>query len=144
MRNNERPPFEIHTATEAISIEHRNNGNYTVKLFQQRTQRYIQLDADVVILATGYVTKSPSNLLSSIEKSMKINEQAFPICGEDYNIYEKKFGKIYIQNAEINTHGFNAADLSLGPYRNACIINSILNKKYYDITNLPVFHQFVS
>ena len=31
------------------------------------------------------------------------------------------------------SHGFNAADLSLGPYRNAVILNTILERQHFDI-----------
>ena len=58
----------------------------------------------------------------------------------DYSIDQQR--SIFVQNAETHSHGFNAADLSLGPYRNAVIINSILGNNHYPTDHRTTFQQF--
>jgi lysine N6-hydroxylase len=49
---------------------------------------------------------------------------------------------IFVQNGEQATHGFNASDLSLGPYRNAIILNTILEMERFQIEEHTSFLTF--
>ncbi len=60
----------------------------------------------------------------------------------DKNKWDNQHHSVFIQNAEKHTHGFNAADLSLGPYRNAVIINSMLGRDYYPVDGNTAFQHF--
>jgi lysine N6-hydroxylase len=50
--------------------------------------------------------------------------------------------QILFLNAELLTHGFNSADLGMGPYRNTIIINTILKKPYFKFQSKTPFQQF--
>lgn len=88
--------------------------------------------AERIILATGYQTKTPA-FLEAIKHL--ITEPNRNYCIDEHN-------SIFIQNGEQSTHGFNASDLSLGPYRNAIIINSILQTNYYTVETGSTFQTF--
>jgi len=49
---------------------------------------------------------------------------------------------IFIQNAELHSHGFASADLSFGPYRNAVILNSILGYDHFRPEKQTSFQSF--
>ncbi|MBK7292149.1 MAG: hypothetical protein IPI78_19060 [Chitinophagaceae bacterium] len=71
---------------------------------------------------------------------LTINRNGRYKANRNYSIVNNN--SIFIQNAEQATHGFNAADLSLGPYRNAVIINSILGREEYAIEKRVTFQTF--
>jgi lysine N6-hydroxylase len=50
--------------------------------------------------------------------------------------------EIFVQNAELHTHGFVTPDLGMGAYRNASIINAILGFEIYKVEKRIAFQQF--
>jgi lysine N6-hydroxylase len=94
---------------------------------------------NVAILATGYQTILPT-CLKPLRPLIKLDSQGKYKANLNYSIDENN--SIYIQNAEQPTHGFNASDLSLGPYRNAVIINTILGYEHYHIEKNITFQTF--
>jgi len=83
---------------------------------------------EALILATGYRQYVPS-FLESVRERIQWMDGGYDV-NRNYSI-DKNGNEIFVQNAELHTHGFNAPDLSLGPYRNACIINAILGREHF-------------
>lgn len=96
-------------------------------------------EADVLILATGYNYEFP-RCLEGVKKMLQLDTENRLIINRNYSI--DKANRIFVQNAEIHTHGFNAPDLGLGPYRNAIIINTILRCNYYPVDTKVAFQKF--
>ena len=96
--------------------------------------------ADTVILATGYKYKIPS-FLEPVKELVQWTEDGLYDVQHNYSI-DKDGKRIFVQNAELHTHGFNSADLGMGPYRNAIIINSILGYECYEVENDIAFQTF--
>jgi len=46
---------------------------------------------------------------------------------------------IFAQNADLYIHGFNSADLGMGSFCNAVILNSILDRKIFDLETDTTF-----
>jgi lysine N6-hydroxylase len=49
---------------------------------------------------------------------------------------------IFVQNADLHSHGFNSADLGMGPYRNATILNLILGREHFKLEENIAFQRF--
>jgi lysine N6-hydroxylase len=49
---------------------------------------------------------------------------------------------IFIQNADLHSHGFASADLSFGPYRNAVILNTVLGYPHFVLETGTSFQEF--
>ena len=49
---------------------------------------------------------------------------------------------IFVQDADLHTHGFASADLSFGPYRNAVILNTILGYSDFPLEEGTSFQWF--
>lgn len=49
---------------------------------------------------------------------------------------------MYVLNSELASHGILTADLGMGPYRNATIINHILGEKHFDLETRIAFQDF--
>jgi len=95
--------------------------------------------SDYVILATGYRYKEPK-FLQGIEHLIQRTEDRLFEVSRYYTIDHKK--SIYVQNAELHTHGFVTPDLGMGAYRNAMIINSLAGKEIYKVEKRIAFQQF--
>jgi lysine N6-hydroxylase len=92
-----------------------------------------------VILATGYHMVLPTGI-KPLYQLIHLDNEGLYKANLNYSVDENN--SIFIQNAEQTTHGFNASDLSLGPYRNAVILNTILGYEHYTIEKNITFQNF--
>lgn len=145
-----------HELNNAIcdGLDEKESGNYTLQtncelkkisdnlqltfLHTEEEKSFVH-DTSAVILATGYQPVMPP-FLKPLYPYLTINRNGRYKANRNYSIVNNN--SIFIQNAEQATHGFNAADLSLGPYRNAVIINSILGREEYAIEKRVTFQTF--
>ena len=51
-------------------------------------------------------------------------------------------GEIFVQNAELHTHGFVTPDLGMAAYRNSCILREITGREVYPVERSIAFQQF--
>lgn len=132
------PPL-IQTSTKLKEIQKTASQAFCLHLHHHRQNTTYTHCSDCVILATGYMYEQPA-FLDRIKHRLRWSEDNRYKVNADYSIDDSH--KIFVQNAEMHTHGFNAPDLGLGPYRNAVIINSILKKKFYPVDKNAVFQYF--
>ncbi|MFD2922669.1 lysine N(6)-hydroxylase/L-ornithine N(5)-oxygenase family protein [Halobacillus naozhouensis] len=97
-------------------------------------------DSDVIILGTGYKTEIPK-FLSPLFHLIDWDDQGRYNVGEDYNIINQR-NSVFVQNAEMHSHGVGAPDLGLGAYRNAVIINRIAGREVFPLQEHCVFQTF--
>ncbi|WP_412850625.1 lysine N(6)-hydroxylase/L-ornithine N(5)-oxygenase family protein [Chryseobacterium sp. PMSZPI] len=95
--------------------------------------------SDYVILATGYQYNEPK-FLENIENLIQRDEDGLFEVSRYYTIDEAE--NIFVQNAELHTHGFITPDLGMGAYRNALIINTIAGKEIYKVEKRIAFQEF--
>ena len=95
--------------------------------------------SDYVILATGYKYKEPK-FLHGIENLIQRTEDGLFDVSRYYTIDQAE--NIFVQNAELHTHGFVTPDLGMGAYRNALIINAIAGKEVYKVEKRIAFQEF--
>jgi lysine N6-hydroxylase len=96
-------------------------------------------DTDALILATGYAPVVPE-CIQPLRPHIHLDHDGNYKAKRNYSVDEND--SIFIQNGEQSTHGFNAADISLGPYRNAVILNSILGYERYAVETGITFQSF--
>ena len=88
-----------------------------------RTQR--------LVLATGYAQR-PQRVLGPIEALVRRDGRGRPLIGRDHRVLlEGSTAGLYVQNAELHTHGVGAPDLGLGAYRAAAILNAVAGRACY-------------
>lgn len=89
--------------------------------------------ADVVILCTGYRYAAPS-CLGPLSGRLMADGDSFEVA-ENYAIRwdGPSDRNIYLQNGARHSHGIADPNLSLMPWRNAKIINSILGYQHYEV-----------
>lgn len=94
---------------------------------------------DALILATGYTPKPPT-FLDTLKPRINFLPNGKFDVSRHYSITSDD--TIFVQNADLHSHGFAASDLSFGPYRNAVILNTILGYGYYYLERDTTFQQF--
>lgn len=136
-------PVRLLTNTAVTSAEHDNTtGRYTLHLRQQEQQERFSLHTDGLILATGYQYRTP-DFLQPIEHRIAWDGRGRFAVGANYSI-DHAGGEIFVQNAELHTHGFVAPDLGMGAYRNSCIIRELLGREHYPIETSIAFQEFAA
>lgn len=104
----------------------------------QLNQDFI-FDTDAVVLATGYEPTKPE-FSKPIMPLINTHDNGEYKMNKNYSIDTQN--RIFMQNADLQSHGFNSADLALGPYRNATILNTILGRELYATEAVDTFQQF--
>lgn len=117
----------------------KNKSRLQITFTRNYTNNEYHEETDVLILATGYQYEFPF-CLRGVKNLIKFDTANRLIINRNYSV--DNTNRIFVQNAEIHTHGFNAPDLGLGPYRNAVIINTILGYEYYPVDKCIAFQKF--
>ena len=94
---------------------------------------------DAIILATGYKQHKPA-FLEGIKSHIQWTRDELYNLNRNYSVDNNN--TIFVQNADLHTHGFNSADLGMGPYRNAIILNTIVGYEHYKMESNMAFQEF--
>lgn len=109
--------------------------------FRQEEQGItFEVPAHYVIMATGYKYREPG-FLRNIQDRIKRNTDGTYDVHRNYSI-DHNASDIYVQNAELHSHGFVSPDLGMGAYRNAYILNEVLGQEVYKVEQKIAFQQF--
>lgn len=98
-----------------------------------------QIDADVVILATGYETRLPA-CLEPLRGRLDLDSHGRFRLQRDFSVgWDGPAGqRIYIQNGGRYSHGIAEPQLSLAAWRGGTIVNSILGREHYSVGDAPL------
>ncbi|TQV76126.1 lysine N(6)-hydroxylase/L-ornithine N(5)-oxygenase family protein [Denitrobaculum tricleocarpae] len=103
------------------------------------------VQADVVILCTGYRTRLPE-ILQPIIGRMEFDNQGRPRLDESFKVLWEgpSDRRIYMQNTARHSHGIADPQLSLMAWRSAAIVNDLLGRQVYDIEQCPPAINWIS
>ncbi|HEX3785612.1 MAG TPA: lysine N(6)-hydroxylase/L-ornithine N(5)-oxygenase family protein [Pseudonocardiaceae bacterium] len=126
----------------ALTDAHYDAGTdtFTLDLRQEEQDSDFRLRTNGLVLATGYRQQIP-DFLDPIRDRIAFDEAGRFAVRRNYRI-ETGGGAIYVQNAELHTHGFVAPDLGMAAYRNSGIIADLLGREYYPIEKSIAFQEF--
>ncbi len=96
------------------------------------------LQADIVILCTGYRTQLPE-LLQPLTGRMEFDSEQRPRLDQNFKVLwdGPSDRRIYMQNTARHSHGIADPQLSLMAWRSASIVNDLLGRQVYDIEQCP-------
>ncbi|MBZ4043698.1 lysine N(6)-hydroxylase/L-ornithine N(5)-oxygenase family protein [Flavobacterium hibisci] len=143
--------YEMSLENKPLNVELRSNlrlttvtenadSSYTMDFIHTELEQPFQDQSDYIILATGYSYKEP-DIIKGIENKINRLENGLFNVNRNYTI-DKDGKDIFVQNAELHTHGLSTPDLGMGPYRNSCIINQLTNREIYKVEKRIAFQEF--
>lgn len=127
--------------TEVVHAEYdpaRSRYDLTARNVEQR--RDFTVATAGLVLATGYRYQTPA-FLAPIADRIAWDEQGRFQVQRNYSI-DSSASEIFVQNAELHTHGFVAPDLGMAAYRNSYIIRELLGREHYPIEESIAFQEF--
>ncbi|MER5480607.1 SidA/IucD/PvdA family monooxygenase [Streptomyces sp. NPDC002734] len=132
------PAVHVHTAQRTTEGTVRLGLEHT----QQRTRATLETDA--VVLATGYRQRPLDPLLTGLAPHLRRDNAGRPQIDEHYRLRldDSITGHVYVQNAELHTHGVGAPDLGLVAWRSATILNTLTGKEVYRLPRRTAFTTF--
>ncbi len=115
--------------------------SFYLELHQHEEDKHFKHQTDGLVLATGYVYEQPK-CIEKIKNHIRWDEQGRYHVHRNYAI-DHNGRDIFVQNAELHTHGFVTPDLGMACYRNSYIIKELTGTDYYPIEKQIAFQQFV-
>ncbi|SNR45844.1 lysine N6-hydroxylase [Haloechinothrix alba] len=131
------PNVEVLAATAAGS------SGYQLVCRQREQQRDFTLNTDRVVLATGYEPRG-AEFLRPVRDLVDWDEHGRYRVDGDYRVAldAQVTGGLYVQNAEMHSHGVGAPDLTLGAWRAARILNDVAGRPVYSLPERAAFTTF--
>lgn len=128
------------TNTAVTGARYDEHGGYTLTLHHEEQDAQTTHRTDGLVFATGYHYRTP-DFLDPITDRIRWDEQHRFDVHRNYSI-DRAGNEIFVQNAELHTHGFVAPDLGMAAYRNSCIIRELLGREHYPIEKAIAFQDF--
>ena len=113
---------------------------FYTEMYQHEQDVYYQHQTDGLVLATGYGYHQPG-FVNGIKDRIRWDEKGRFDVHRNYAI-DHNGADIFIQNAELHTHGFVSPDLGMACYRNSHIIKGLTGTDHYPIETRIAFQQF--
>ncbi len=130
----------LYTNTELRGCTPADDGTLLLDFHQHEQQRSYRQRSERLVLATGYAAQVPA-FLAPLEAHIRRDARGRYAVDRHYSI-DLKGGRIFVQNAELHTHGLASPDLGMGCYRNASIIAQMLGRAYYPVERRIAFQHF--
>lgn len=113
---------------------------FELELHQVEQDKRYRHKTDALVLATGYGYKLPQ-FLAGIANRIQWDEKGRFAANRNYSI-DNNASEVFVQNAELHTHGFVTPDLGMACYRNSYIIKEITGVEHYPIETKIAFQEF--
>ncbi|MBL3655865.1 lysine N(6)-hydroxylase/L-ornithine N(5)-oxygenase family protein [Fulvivirga sediminis] len=113
---------------------------FNLELYQHEQEKAFLHKTEGLVLATGYGYKQPK-FIDGLKDQIQWDHKGRYDVNRNYTI-DKRGADIFVQNAELHTHGFVTPDLGMACYRNSYIIKEITGREYYSVERKIAFQQF--
>ncbi|MDX3450478.1 SidA/IucD/PvdA family monooxygenase [Streptomyces sp. ME02-8801-2C] len=120
-----------------------------VELHLEHTQQGTRsrLTTDAVVLATGYRDRPLDRILAGLDPYLRRDNAQRPRIDEQFRLVLDPAitgtgSHVYVQNAELHTHGVGTPDLGLVAWRSAAILNSLTGSAPYPQPTRTAFTTF--
>ncbi len=129
----------LYTHSELTGMTRNPGGALEMTFLQQEQQQEYRHVTGSVILATGYGYQPPQ-CIEGIHPRIQWDDAGRYAVNRNYSI--DAHNQIFVQNAELHTHGFVTPDLGMACYRNSSIIRAMLGEDVYPIEEAIAFQTF--
>ena len=112
-------------------VERAEGAELDLEFVHARTRTSCTVRTGRLVLATGYAPRR-ARLLGPIDALVRRDQRGRPLIDRDHRVrLTGTTAGLYVQNAELHTHGVGTPDLGLGAYRAASILNSVAGGELY-------------
>jgi lysine N6-hydroxylase len=118
------------------------SGRYRLSLHQREQDARFELETEGLVLATGYVYREP-DFLRPVAERLRRDARGRLNVARDYSV-DRAGKEIYVQNAELHTHGLATPDLGMACYRNAWLIRALSGVEHYPVERRIAFQHFAA
>jgi lysine N6-hydroxylase len=138
----DRPPVRLMAGVRLDGADHCEAG-VRLRATHQDTGAAVTVETEAVVAATGYAAEPPS-CLAPVEHLLHRDGQGRHRIGLDHRVATapEVTGGLYVQNADLHTHGAAAPDLGFGAYRNAVILNAVSGRDLFRLPRRTAFQTF--
>ncbi|MGA8117262.1 MAG: SidA/IucD/PvdA family monooxygenase [Actinocatenispora sp.] len=107
------------------------------------TGHEFDLGTDAVVAATGYAAEVP-DFLDPVRDLIAWDPRGRYDVTVEHRVRtrDEVTGGLYVQNAELHTHGAAAPDLGIGAYRSAVILNEVAGRELFRLPKRTAFQTF--
>ncbi|MCF3962039.1 lysine N(6)-hydroxylase/L-ornithine N(5)-oxygenase family protein [Streptomyces fuscigenes] len=122
-------PASLHPGVTVAGISALEEGGYELACRHDEQGTSFTVRTDAVVSATGYAAVRPP-FLDGMVKLIDWDEKGRYRIDGSYRVALEPGvpGALYVQNAELHTHGVGAPDLTLGAWRAATILNAVAGR----------------
>ncbi|WP_299004211.1 SidA/IucD/PvdA family monooxygenase [uncultured Shewanella sp.] len=117
-----------------------NNDHIQLEFHQEEQDKRYHLLTEGLVLSTGYAYRLP-DFLEGITHRIKWDQHGRFDVNRNYSI-DHDGKNIFVQNAELHTHGFVTPDLGMAAYRNSYLLREITGVEHYQVETQIAFQQF--
>jgi lysine N6-hydroxylase len=121
-------------------------GSVRLSVRQHEQDRSFEIQTEGLVLATGYSYRVPE-FMNGVRDRLRFDATGRLEARRDYSVdapdgASERRGEVFVQNAELATHGFVSPDLGMAAYRNSWIIRSLTGREVYPIERRIGFQDF--
>ncbi|WNN42687.1 MULTISPECIES: lysine N(6)-hydroxylase/L-ornithine N(5)-oxygenase family protein [Winslowiella] len=115
------------------------SGEFELALHQQEQDVDFVRRSEGLVMATGYQYQPPM-FVEGIADRLRWDEKGRYDVQRNYSI--DQHNQVFVQNAELHTHGFVTPDLGMACYRNSVLIREITGREIYPVERQIAFQTF--
>ena len=134
------PDVGLFAMTEVRDLESAG-GVHLLDCHQWQADESFVHESEVVVLGTGYERSVPE-FLDPLADAVGWDDRGRFQVTEDHRLRIDVDGDVFLQNAELHTHGVGVPDLGLGCYRNTKFVNRLVGREVYPEDTDTVFQDF--
>ncbi|MBT2429138.1 SidA/IucD/PvdA family monooxygenase [Streptomyces sp. ISL-112] len=136
------PRATLQPGVEIVAAQADGEG-YLLTCRTQQQDSLFEVRTSAVVSATGYTASRPVFLESMGDLVDWDDRGRYQIDGEYRVALDPRVsGTLYVQNAEMHTHGVGAPDLTLGAWRAATILNAAAGRSVLPVAPRQAFTTF--
>ncbi|QXE35701.1 SidA/IucD/PvdA family monooxygenase [Streptomyces sp. GMY02] len=124
------PRAALHPGVSVESAQGSADGGYVLTCRHTEQDEVFEIRTSAIVSATGYAAARP-DFLDPLAKLIDWDEKGRYRIDAEYRVAldPRVTGALYVQNAELHTHGVGAPDLTLGAWRAATILNAAAGRR---------------
>lgn len=132
----------LHPGVEVVQARRSDDG-FALRCRHNELDEMFEITTDRIVLASGYAPRRP-DCLEPLAPLIDWDDRGRYRVDGDYRVATDASvtGGLYVQNAEMHTHGVGAPDLTLGAWRAATILNAVAGRTLVPVPARTAFTTF--